>query len=50
MIPILKITSGLSEGDEVITGPYNTVTKILKSGDQVESNAVDTNQESEEDK
>lgn len=46
----IEITSGLSEGDEVITGPYNTVTKILKSGDQVESNAVDTNQESEEDK
>jgi HlyD family secretion protein len=46
----IEITSGLNEGDDVITGPYNTVTKILKSGDQVESNAVDTNQESEEDK
>lgn len=32
----IEITSGLSKGDVVITGPYNTVTKSLKSGDKVE--------------
>ena len=46
----IEITSGLNEGDEVITGPYNTVTKILKSGDQVESKLEDKKEEDEEDK
>ena len=46
----IEITSGLNEGDEVITGPYNTVTKILKSGDQVESKVADKKEEGEEDK
>lgn len=32
----IEITTGLEEGDVVITGPYNTVTKILKNGDKVE--------------
>lgn len=32
----IEITSGLEVGEEVITGPYNTVTKVLKSGDKVE--------------
>ena len=32
----IEISSGLSEGDVVITGPYNTVTKSLKSGDLIE--------------
>lgn len=32
----IEITSGLNEDDEVITGPYNTVTKSLKNGDDVE--------------
>jgi HlyD family secretion protein len=31
----IEITSGISESDVVITGPYNTVTKRLKSGDKV---------------
>ncbi len=31
----IVITKGLQLGEEVITGPYNTVTKILKSGDKV---------------
>ncbi|SHI81573.1 efflux RND transporter periplasmic adaptor subunit [Aquimarina spongiae] len=31
----IEITEGLSEGDEVITGPYNLVTKTLKTGDKV---------------
>ncbi len=32
----IEITDGLEPGDEVITGPYTTVTKNLKSGDKVE--------------
>jgi len=32
----IEISSGLEEGEEVIVGPYNLVTKTLKSGDQVE--------------
>ena len=31
----IEIVSGLKEGDTVITGPYNTVTKTLKDGDEV---------------
>jgi len=46
----IEITSGLNEDDEVITGPYNTVTKILKSGDKVESKVADKKEEGEEDK
>ncbi|SFB69031.1 HlyD family secretion protein [Zunongwangia mangrovi] len=32
----IQITEGLEEGETVITGPYNVVTKTLKSGDKVE--------------
>ena len=32
----IEITSGLEEGEEVIIGPYNVVTKTLKNGDKVE--------------
>lgn len=32
----IEIVSGLEVGEEVITGPYNTVTKTLKDGDKVE--------------
>lgn len=32
----IEIISGLKEGETVITGPYNTVTKLLKQGDKVE--------------
>ena len=32
----IEILSGLDEGDEIITGPYNLVTKKLKTGDVVE--------------
>lgn len=32
----IEITEGLEEGEDVITGPYNTVTKLLKGGDKVE--------------
>lgn len=31
----IEIISGLKEGETVITGPYNTVTKLLKPGDKV---------------
>lgn len=31
----IEIISGLKSGEVVITGPYNTVTKSLKSGDEV---------------
>ncbi len=41
----IEITSGLEEGDLVITGPYNTVTKLLDPGDRV---AVDSEDESED--
>ncbi|MEO6346495.1 MAG: efflux RND transporter periplasmic adaptor subunit [Aquaticitalea sp.] len=32
----IEIVSGLKEGDQIITGPYNMVSKTLKSGDKVE--------------
>ncbi|WP_274474685.1 efflux RND transporter periplasmic adaptor subunit [Mangrovimonas aestuarii] len=32
----IEVVSGLSEGEEVIIGPYNTVSKTLKTGDKVE--------------
>ena len=32
----IEITEGLTEGETVITGPFNTVTKSLKEGDDVE--------------
>lgn len=32
----IEIEDGLEVGETVITGPYNTVTKILKPGDKVE--------------
>ncbi|WP_108866480.1 efflux RND transporter periplasmic adaptor subunit [Aquimarina aquimarini] len=31
----IEVVSGLKVGESVITGPYNIVTKILKSGDKV---------------
>ena len=49
----IEITSGLAENEEVITGPYNTVTKLLESGDKVksedgESDDEDTTSDSED--
>jgi len=32
----IEITSGLEEGDEIITGPYNVVSKQLNAGDEIE--------------
>ncbi|HTB53477.1 MAG TPA: efflux RND transporter periplasmic adaptor subunit [Ferruginibacter sp.] len=34
-INYIEITSGLNEGDEVVTSPYDTVNKLLKEGDKV---------------
>lgn len=34
-INYIEITDGLKEGDEVITGPYDVVSKTLKNGDKV---------------
>lgn len=31
----IEVRTGLSQGDRIITGPYNTVTKLLKNGDTV---------------
>jgi len=31
----IEVISGLAENDVVITGPYNTVTKLLKTGDKI---------------
>jgi len=31
----IEVTQGLKKGDEIITGPYTTVTKDLNSGDKV---------------
>ena len=36
----IEILSGLKEGDQIITGPYNVVSKTLKSGDKVEQQAA----------
>jgi HlyD family secretion protein len=32
----IEVVSGLEENDEIITGPYNLVSKTLKSGDAIE--------------
>ena len=45
----IEITSGLTEGEIVITGPYNLVTKKLKSGDKVEEESSESKKEKEED-
>jgi HlyD family secretion protein len=34
-INYIEITSGLNDGDEIITAPYDTVNKLLKDGDKV---------------
>jgi len=41
----IEVVEGLREGEEVITGPYNLVTKTLKSGDKVKLQAKEKNKE-----
>lgn len=41
----IVILSGLDKGDKVITGPYRTVTKTLKSGKAVNSKKNDSSRE-----
>jgi HlyD family secretion protein len=36
----IEIISGLKEGDEIITGPYNMVSKTLNPGDAIENKNV----------
>ena len=45
----IEITSGLAEGEEVITGPYNTVTKKLDNGDKITAMADKGTAEKDED-
>ncbi|WP_299682389.1 efflux RND transporter periplasmic adaptor subunit [uncultured Dokdonia sp.] len=44
----IEILSGLSEGDEIITGPYNLVTKKLQTGDLVRVEEEDSKNETDE--
>ncbi|MDT0557702.1 efflux RND transporter periplasmic adaptor subunit [Ichthyenterobacterium sp. W332] len=37
----IEIISGLKENDEIITGPYNMVSKTLKTGDKIEKKGGD---------
>ena len=41
----IEVVSGLTADDEVITGPYNTVTKLLKTGDKINVQGDDKPQE-----
>jgi HlyD family secretion protein len=34
-INYIQVLSGLQEGDQVITGPYSTISKLLKDGTKV---------------
>lgn len=43
----IEVVSGLETGEEVITGPYNTVTKVLKPGDKVELAKPEAKEEDE---
>ena len=44
----IEIISGLENGETVITGPYNLVTKILESGDKVTAESSESTDEKEE--
>ncbi|MDT0555210.1 efflux RND transporter periplasmic adaptor subunit [Patiriisocius hiemis] len=45
----IEVKTGLQEGDKVITGPYNTVTKSLKPGDDVEQKKEEKDNSDKED-
>jgi HlyD family secretion protein len=40
-INYIEITSGLKGGEQIVTGPYNAVSKTLKTGDKVKAVAQD---------
>ena len=44
----IEIVSGLEVGEDVITGPYNTVTKVLKPGDKVQIAKSEAKEEEED--
>ena len=37
----IRILEGLAEGEEVVTGPFNAISKTLKDGDSVEKTTAD---------
>ncbi|QRM89103.1 efflux RND transporter periplasmic adaptor subunit [Lacinutrix sp. WUR7] len=45
----IEIIEGLQEDEEIITGPYNTVTKSLKNGDDVEIKKVEKTKDKNQD-
>ena len=45
----IEILTGLLEGEEVITGPYNTVTKKLNNGDAIERKREGSKDDKDED-
>jgi len=45
----IEIISGLTEDDKVITGPYNTVTKLLKPGTKIKVKLEDVEEENNDD-
>ncbi len=46
----IEIVSGLKKGDEVITGPFNTVSKDLNSGDKVKTSSGDKDKDKDKSK
>jgi len=44
----IEVKTGLTEGEEVIIGPYNTVTKLLKCDDLVENKSAKKSKDKEE--
>ena len=45
----IEITEGLTGDEEIITGPYNTVTKILKNGDALDTESKKEKEDADED-
>ena len=46
----IEVVSGLKDDDEIITGPYNVVSKTLKSGDKIEVKSKDIKAKEETEK
>ena len=46
----IEVVSGLKDDDEIITGPYNVVSKTLKSGDKIEVKSKDIKSKEETEK